>query len=143
MQKFIASGNLCKDIELKTTSSGKTFVRNTIAIRNDYKNDSGEYGSEFINIVVWGKSAEFLSNYARKGTKVLIEGKITNRSYDKGDGTKGYATEIICNSIEILEYKKNLEGASNDKESDGKLDPYKEFGDKISINEDDLELPFE
>ena len=142
MQKFIASGNLCKDIELKTTQGGKSVLRNTIAIRNDYKNDDGKYGSEFINIVVWGKSAEFLSQYATKGSKLLIEGKITTRSYDKEDGTKGYATEVNCSSIEILDHKKNNEETSDDI-NDGTLDPYTEFGNQISINTDDLELPFE
>ncbi len=140
MQKFIANGNLCKDIELKTTQGGKSVLRNTIAIRNDYKNEDGQYGSEFVNIVVWGKSAEFLSEYATKGTKILIEGKITTRSYDKEDGSKGYVTEVNCNSIEILDHKKNTSATS---EEEGTLDPYKEFGNQITVSVDDLELPFE
>ena len=142
MQRFIASGNLCKEIELKTTQGGKKVLRNTIAVRNDYKNDDGQYGSEFINIVLWGASAEYLSKYAIKGTKILVEGKLTTRSYDKEDGTKGYATEINCSSVEILDHKKDKN--TSDNSSEKTLDPYEEFGDKITtVNVDDLELPFE
>lgn len=137
MNKFIGIGNLCRDIELKTTNSGKSYLQNSIAIRNDYKNTDGEYDSEFINIVVWGKTAEFLVQYAQKGMKVAVEGRLTNRSYDKADGTKGYITEIVCNSVELLS---NTSQKSTEQQIEqDETDPYKEFGEQIDIDDNFLD----
>lgn len=102
MNKVILSGNLCKDIELRYTTTNTPVVSNTIAVRNDFKNAKGEYESQFINFVVYRKNAEFLNKYAAKGTKVLLEGRLNNRSYDKQDGTKAYITEVIVDKFELL-----------------------------------------
>ena len=138
MNKFIGIGNLCRDIELRSTNSGKSYLQNSIAIRNDYKNADGEYDSEFINIVVWGKTAEFLVQYAQKGTKVAVEGRLTNRLYDKADGTKGYITEIVCNSVELLSSKSQNTQVEKQIEQESS-DPYKEFGEQIEIDDNFLE----
>ena len=106
MNKAILCGNLCKDIDLRCTTSGKYVFQNTIAVRNDFKNKDGEYDSTFINIVVWGNTAEYLSKHADKGSKILLEGRISNRSYDKQDGSKAYITEVIAEKVELLSYKK-------------------------------------
>lgn len=136
MNKFIGIGNLCKDIELKYTSNDKTFIQNTIAIKNDFKNINGEYDSEFVNIVVWGKTAEYMAMYARKGMKISIEGRIQTRSYDKSDGTKGYVTEIVCSSIGLLEkITKNSENEAEQTEAD----PFEDFGNTVEIDDNFLE----
>lgn len=136
MNKFIGIGNLCKDIELKYTSNDKTFIQNTIAIKNDFKNINGEYDSEFVNIVVWGKPAEYMAMYARKGMKISIEGRIQTRSYDKSDGTKGYVTEIVCSSIGLLEkITKNSENEAEQTEAD----PFEDFGNEVEIDDNFLE----
>ena len=75
MNKIIITGNLCKDIDLRYTPSNIAVVQNTVAVKNDFKNVNGEHDSEFINIVVWRQGAEFLSKYAAKGSKVLVEGR--------------------------------------------------------------------
>lgn len=126
MNKFIGIGRLTSNIELKETSNGKYYVKNTLAIKNDFKNANGQYDTEFVNIVVWGKSAEILVNYSSKGSLVAIEGRITTRDYDKNDGTKGYITEVICEKIKLLESKKE----KSDMEEDS-YDPYSEFGEQI------------
>ncbi len=102
MNKVILSGNLCKDIEVRYTQSNKLVIQNTIAVKNDFKNKDGDYESQFINIVVWNNQAEFLNKYAAKGTKILVEGRIANRSYDKQDGAKAYITEVIVEKLELL-----------------------------------------
>lgn len=146
MNKFVGIGNICKDIELKSTNSGKYVLQNSIAIRNDYKNANGEYDSEFVNIVVWGNTAEYMQKYAHKGMKIAVEGRLQTRSYDKADGTKGYVTEVVCNSVELLEKINQTKSNTASVERD----PYAEFGELIEtkqenddINLDDLELPFE
>lgn len=152
MNKIILVGNLCKDIELRYTTSNVPVLQNTIAVRNDFKNADGEYDSEFINIVVWRQTAEFLNKYAAKGSKVLVEGRLTNRSYDKQDGTKGYITEVVAEKVELLDAKKK-ENASNKKQdapvqekTNSEIlkdvmqdkDPFVEFGQEVQISQDDL-----
>lgn len=99
MNKVILSGNLCKEIEVKQTASGKSVVSNSVAVRRDYKNAQGEYDSDFINIVVWGASAEYLSNYASKGDRVELVGRWQNRDYDDTQGNKRIVSEVVVESI--------------------------------------------
>ena len=141
MNKIIITGNLCKDIELRYTTSNIPVLQNSVAVKNDFKNANGEYDSEFINIVVWRQTAEFLNNYAAKGSKVLVEGRLTTRSYDKQDGTKGYVTEVVAEKVELLDAKKK-ENATNEKQDasvqEKQSDPFKQFGSEIVLTDDDL-----
>lgn len=141
MNKIIITGNLCKNIELRYTTSNIAVSQNTVAVRNDFKNADGEYDSEFINIVVWRQTAEFLNNYAAKGSKVLVEGRLTTRSYDKQDGTKSYVTEVVAEKVELLDTKKK-ENTSTEKQDapvqEKQGDPFKEFGSEIVLTDNDL-----
>lgn len=137
MNKFVGIGNICKDIELKNTNSGKYVLQNSIAIRNDYKNANGEYDSEFVNIVVWGNTAEYMQKYARKGMKIAVEGRLQTRSYDKADGTKGYVTEVVCNNVELLEKINKNEEQENTEEVT--TDSFEEFGNSVEIDENFLD----
>ena len=139
MNKTILCGNLVKEIELRMTTSGKSVIQNTIAVKNDFKNKEGNYDSTFINIVVWGATAEYLSKYAEKGSKVLLEGRISNRSYDKQDGSKAYITEVIVEKAEILTYKKDDTQSDTQVPQNYKTD-YKETNDEMSLTDD--MLPF-
>lgn len=138
MNKVILSGNLCKDIELRYTTSNKAVLQNSIAVRNNYKNADGNYDSEFINIVVWGNTAEFLSKYATKGSKVLVEGRLTNRSYEKQGGTKAYITEVIVENMELLDYKKKEQQAEATPApaAQKQSDPFAEFGEQVQADID-------
>lgn len=137
MNRFVGIGNICKDIELKSTNSGKYVLQNSIAIRNDYKNANGEYDSEFVNIVVWGNTAEYMQKYAHKGMKIAVEGRLQTRSYDKADGTKGYVTEVVCNSVELLEKTNKNEEQENTEEVT--TDPFEEFAESVIIDDNFLE----
>lgn len=140
MNKVILVGNLCKDIELRYTINGNATISNTLAIKNDFKNANGEYDSEFVNVVFWKQNAEFLNKYAEKGNKLLVEGRLTTRSYDKQDGTKGYITEVMAEKIEILNTKKKEIKSEETIELEKaiKKDPFTEFAEEIEINENDL-----
>lgn len=140
MNKVILVGNLCKDIELKYTINGNATMSNTLAIKNDFKNANGEYDSEFVNVVFWKQNAEFLNKYAEKGNKLLVEGRITTRSYDKQDGTKGYITEVMAEKIEILNTKKKEIKSEETIELEKAIqkDPFTEFAEEIEIDENDL-----
>lgn len=138
MNKVTLIGRLTKDIEVEMTSSNKMYVKNSIAVKNDFKNADGNYDSEFINIVVWGNTADYLGKYAEKGMRVAIEGRLTTRTYEKQDGTKGYVTEVVCNSVELLDSKKE-KVEENKQEEPQESDPYAEFGEQIDIDDNFLE----
>jgi len=137
MNKIILSGNLIKEVELRNTTNGTSVVQNTIAVKNDYKNAKGECDSEFINIVAWKQTAEYISKYASKGSKVLVEGKLRNRSYEKQDGTKGYVTEVIVEKVELLSFKKD-ETKPVVEEKKNNDDVYADFGKQIEFEDEDL-----
>ena len=103
MNKFVGIGNLVRDGEVKTLPSSKVVYSNTLAMRNDFKNKDGEYDSEFINFNVWGASAEHINKYTKKGTKIMIEGRLTTRSYEDKDKIKRYVSEIMVENFEVLE----------------------------------------
>lgn len=144
MNKVVLTGNLVKECELRYTNNQKAVMQNTIAVRNDYKNANGEYESQFINIEIWGKTAEFLNQYAGKGSRVLVEGKIVNRNYTAQDGTKRYVTNVAVEKVELLETRKqkSIEKATNSKTEqvaeEPKVDPFEEFANEVEITEEDL-----
>ena len=127
MNKIVLSGNICQDIELNTYNK-KSCVRNSIAVKRDFKNKDGEYDTDFFNITLWGSQADFIQKYAEKGTKILISGRLTNNEYENQDGEKKYSNDIQVDHIEILTSKK---GTNN-------LDPEEVFGDKLEVQEDNL-----
>lgn len=106
MNKVILSGNLCQDIELMKTNTGKSVLSNSIAVQREYKNGNGEYDTDFINIVVWGASAEYLSRYASKGDRVELCGRWTVRKYATNDGTSRIVNECVVESIKAFPRQK-------------------------------------
>jgi single-strand DNA-binding protein len=113
MNKVILTGNICQDIELKQTTAGKSVVTNCIAVSRDFKNANGEYESDFINIVVWDKQAEYLSKYASKGDRVELCGKWTVRKYQANDGTNRIVNECLVESIKAFSKPKEEPKQSN------------------------------
>lgn len=115
MNKIILIGNMCRDIEVNHYNDRKV-VRNTIAVRRDYKNKNGEYDSDFFNFSVWGVQAEFVEKYAHKGDKIAIVGKLLNNNYEK-DGQTVYSNDIQVESIELLSPRKE-NGTTENKQMD-------------------------
>ena len=105
MNVAIINGNLCQDVILKYTNTGKAVIDNTLAVR--VNNDK----SEFIRVRFWGKTAEILATNCVKGDKITAEGYIKNDSYNK-DGVTKYYTYVVANSIYFGFKPKN----SNEKE---------------------------
>ena len=94
-------GNLGGDPEIKTVESGKKYARFSIATNENYYNSKDEKVIEttWHNIVAWGKVAEIVEKLLHKGTEVVIEGKLVNRSYNDKDGVKKYISEVEVNEI--------------------------------------------
>lgn len=105
INRVILTGRLTKDPEIKTTPSSKSFTKIKLAVDRNFKNASGEKQADFLDITVWGKSAEILVSYAGKGSMLAIEGEIRSRTYDDSKGARHFTTEIICTSFSFLESK--------------------------------------
>ena len=111
MNKCILVGRLSSDPELRSTQSGVSVCRFTIAVQRRFKESDGERKADFLNCIAWRQSAEYVSRYAGKGTLVEAVGSIQNRSYDAQDGSKRYVTEIIVD--EVKAYGNAQSGAGN------------------------------
>lgn len=102
MNKVILTGRLTKDVELKYTQGNNTAVANfTLAVNRRFKKE-GQQEADFISIVVWGKQAEAIANYMRKGSQVAVSGRIETRSYENKEGNRVYVTEVVADEVEFL-----------------------------------------
>ncbi len=100
-------GNLGMNPEIKTFAGGKKLAKVSIATNETYKNAKGEKvtDTQWHNLVVWGKLAEVVEKFLKKGSEVAVEGKLLNRNYTDKEGVKRYITEIQVNELLILDSK--------------------------------------
>ena len=92
-------GRLTKNVELRNTSTGKTWAVFTIAVQRAFKNSNGDYEADFPSIVVWGKTAEFVANHFTKGSAINIIGRIETDSYDDKNGNRVYRTNVVATQV--------------------------------------------
>lgn len=97
-------GNLGNDPEIVDLETGKKLAKFSLAVNESYKNSDGEKveSTNWFNIVAWGKSAEIVEKILVKGSEVVIDGKLSSRSYEDKDGQKKYVTEIVLNEFLLL-----------------------------------------
>jgi single-strand DNA-binding protein len=102
-------GNLGMNPEVKKTETGKKLVRFSVATNESYKNANGEKVTEtqWHNLVAWGKVADIAEKYLNKGSEVVIEGKLINKSYTDKEGIKKYVSEVQVNEMLMLGGKPN------------------------------------
>ena len=114
MNKVILIGNLCKDNEVKVIQgTDKKVIRNSIAVKRNFKNSEGNYDSDFINIVVYEPSANFMSQYTSKGDKVAISGRWNHRTWKDEYNVAHYADECVVDNIELLAKPQNKSATTN------------------------------
>lgn len=117
MNKVILLGRLTKDPETRYTQSTNTQVTSfTLAVNRRFVKQEEERQADFINIVSWNKTAEFVSKYFSKGQQVGVIGRIQTRNYDDEQGVKHYITEVIAEEVYFAREKK--EKAQNDPTDD-------------------------
>ena len=104
LNKVQLIGRLTKDPEVKTTQAGKTMAMFSVATGKSWKNEAGEKQekTEFHNVVVFGKVADVVSMYCKKGKQVYVEGELQTRSWDDPQGKKNYRTEVIVSNVILL-----------------------------------------
>lgn len=98
-------GNMTQDPEMKQTSTGQNVVSFSVATNRTYTDASGQKvtQAEFHNIVAWGKLAEIIAQYCKKGKKVYVEGRLQTRSWEDQQGVKHYKTEINAENLIMLD----------------------------------------
>jgi single-strand DNA-binding protein len=112
MNKAILMGRLTKDPELRYTNASNTAVCSfTLAIDRRFSKQGEERQSDFIPIVVWGKTAEFCGKYFQKGRQVAVVGRIQTRSWDDAEGKKHYATEVVAEEAYFADSKRDDAGS--------------------------------
>jgi single-strand DNA-binding protein len=97
-------GNLGKDPDLKNLGNGQALLRLTLATNERYKTAEGEWkeNTQWHPIVAWGKQAEKLASLVRKGTGLVIEGRLVQRTYESKEGEKRYSTEVVLSEFQLL-----------------------------------------
>jgi len=106
MNKAIIIGNLVKDPELRTTQSNLSVCSFTVAVNRRFKNKEGGYDTDYINIVAWRQTAEFVAKYFSKGSKIALVGTIQPRSWEDDSGERRYITEVIADEIYFADSKR-------------------------------------
>ena len=106
LNKVILMGRLTADPELRQTPSGISSCRFSIAIDRSYKSrDTGERQTDFINVVTWRQTAEFVSRYFSKGRMIIVEGSLRNNNYTDSNGVKHYSMDVQADNVSFGESK--------------------------------------
>jgi single-strand DNA-binding protein len=105
LNRIVLIGRLTKDPELRYTQSGKAVCAFTLAVDRPYLANNGNREADFINIVVWNKTAENCAQYLAKGKLAAVDGRLQIRSYDGQDGQRRYVTEVIADNVRFLSPK--------------------------------------
>lgn len=139
MNKVCLTGRITKNIELKYNQNNIAITSFTLAVTRKFKNQNGEYESDFINCIAYKSTAELLSKYVKKGDLLGIEGRMHTRNYEDKDGKRVYVTEVIVDSIDFLQAKKD-DAKQETENTKQKLsdDVFSEFGSSIEITDDDI-----
>lgn len=124
MNKVFLIGNLTKDPELSSTTSGIKFCRFTLAVSRSYAKD-GKRETDFLPVVVWRAQADNCARYLKKGSRAAVCGSIQTRTYDAQDGSRRYVTEIAADEVQFLTTK------NDDERDDADFDDLKPIDDDL------------
>lgn len=113
LNKVILAGRLTADPELKQTPSGLSVTSFAIAVNRKYAKDQEQQQADFINVVAWRQTAEFISRYFKKGSAICITGTIQVRSWQDQQGQKRYATEVVADEAMFVDSKSDAAPGSN------------------------------
>ena len=152
MNKVVLVGRLTAKPELRYTPQNTAYTRFSVAVNRNFTSADGKREADFINVVAWRKQAETISKYFDKGNLIALEGRLQTGSYDDKDGNKRYTVDVALDNFEFVESKAAREQSSSNSSTpydyqDGvshnevnvESDPFAEFGDSVSIDDNFLE----
>ena len=106
LNKIFIMGRLTRDPELRRTPSGTPVTSFSLAVDRDYKSQSGEKETDFIDVVAWRSTAEFVAKYFTKGRMAVVEGRLQIRDWQDKDGNKRTAFEVLADDVSFCSTKK-------------------------------------
>lgn len=153
MNRVMLIGRLTAKPELRYTGSNVPYSRFSIAVNRTFSNNQGQRETDFINIVVWRKQAENVCNFLDKGSLVAVEGRLQTGNYDDKDGNKRYTMDVVGDNVQFLESKGQAQNRANNMDNsfggyepdpsyptmDVQNDPFADFGDSVSIDDNFLD----
>ena len=150
LNKIILMGRLTRDPELRRTQSGTAVTSFSLAVDRDFKSQSGEKETDFIDIVAWRSTAEFVSKYFTKGRMAVVEGRLQIRDWTDKDGGKRRSAEVVADNVYFGDSKRDSAGDFGGAPSYGTpmgggraaAAPMGGHSDFAEIGEEDGELPF-
>ena len=135
----ILMGRLTKDPELRTTQNGTSVTSFAVAVDREYVRQGEERQTDFINVVAWRQTAEFVSRYFRKGSMIAVQGSIQTRNYEDKNGNKRTAVEVIADKVSFC-------GSKSESGNSAPVDAQANASDYTAINTNDSgeddDLPF-
>ena len=127
LNRIIVMGRMTRDPELRRTNSGTAVASFTVAVDRDFKSQSGEKETDFIDVVAWRNTAEFVSKYFSKGRMAVVEGRLQLRDWTDKDGNKRRSAEIVADNVYFCDSKRDggetvePKGGFSEIEDDGHL----------------------
>jgi single-strand DNA-binding protein len=136
-------GRLSRDPETRMMPNGQSVVNLTLAVGDDYKDKSGNKveQTEWVRVIAFGKLADVIVTYCSKGSKVYVSGKMKTRSYEK-EGQTVYATEVVCNELQMLDSKQQDQGAQHSNHAP-RQEPAKQPAQQPALDDFDDDIPFD
>jgi len=113
INRAVLTGRLTRDVDLRYTPSGAAVGNFTLAVDRQFTNQNNEREADFINCVIWRKSAENFANFTHKGALVGIDGRIQTRNYENQQGQRIYVTEVVVENFALLEPRSANNNAGN------------------------------
>ena len=141
LNKIIIMGRLARDPELRRTGSGTSVTSFSLACDRDFKSQSGEKETDFIEVVAWKNTAEFVSKYFSKGRMAVVEGRLQIRDWTDKAGNKRTTAEVVADNVYFADSKRS-ESNDNQKENFNALSGRLSDDFVPALNDDTSEFPF-
>lgn len=109
INRVVLVGRITKDVELRYTTDGKAVGSFNLAVNRQFTNANGEREADFVNCVIWRKSAENFANFTSKGSQVAVEGRLQTRNYENQQGQRVYVTEVVVDGFSLLDSRAETE----------------------------------
>lgn len=108
----VIMGRICEDLELRTTTSGTSVTSFTVAVDRRFQKQGEEKQTDFLTVVCWKSTAEFVSRYFKKGSMIAVQGSIQTRSYEDKQGNKRTAVEVVADNVSFCGSKAEQSNAA-------------------------------
>ena len=149
LNKIFIMGRLTRDPELRRTQSGTAVTSFSLAVDRDFKSQSGEKETDFIDVVAWRSTAEFVSKYFTKGSMIVVSGRLQIRNWTDKEGNKRRSAEIVAESVYFGDSKRDGNGQQSGQQQPSQASYQDAPGydsayvsDFAQIEDDDSDLPF-